>query len=293
MQPKSNWQAVKQFGYKLGLDLWQLLKSVPLAIVDGVKYFVLNVQKLGYEFLTLLIMIAVGVVLASIGNEVKAVLHDTYVVGDEAQTITNDIIGVLATLAHDVQKVDHFFGGHKHFGLNKVEFMGPLMPYKDRHEICDAFTSVTNEVLFIPIMMTNTHVCPIVRYFWGTSLEWLMRLLFFWGYEDADPKYGNCRLSTNDYVCFGIEFGEFMILRFLVPLAVFFWFLWPLLLHRIVVRVLVLAELLVSTVVHAIRWFFWRELFPVRASNFDTSVMQHLLGHVRAELHENSRRRSG
>lgn len=126
--------------------------------------------------------------------------------------------------------------------LNFEHFIQSLDDVQDASELCSPFSSLSYEILFPIRYALNNHVCPIVRYMYGTLVytpfAWLMSMFYF-DANPNDPVNGNCTDIEAQYICFFLEFGDVLI-YILTPLMLISFF-WPFI-SKFVVAVIKLAE---------------------------------------------------
>lgn len=127
--------------------------------------------------------------------------------------------------------------------LGFEHFIQSLDDVNDATTLCSPFTnSLSYEILFPLRYALNNHVCPLVRYMYGTFVytpfAWLMSMFYF-DANPNDPINGNCIEIEAAYICYFLEFGDILI-YVITPLMLISFF-WPFI-SKLVIAVLKLAE---------------------------------------------------
>lgn len=138
----------------------------------------------------------------------------------------NDVEGVVGGAVNGIAKGIGALTGHHvhHVSLPKIPIstIDKLEPWAADIEragtACPVFGVWWNMVAFIPRALLNSYVCPIWRFVWpAPPLRWALWPIFFWLSYDAAPiQSANCAWLDDATLCFGLDFGHFM-LHWLLP----------------------------------------------------------------------------
>ena len=138
----------------------------------------------------------------------------------ESAKIVDTIVNGLLRFIHRITSFFHIHWHPPYIGLEDhlLEFKSPNPRY-----ICSELASYTAMFLVFPRMRWSPHICPIMRYFYGTPIDTIMSPFIGWSSYDWTPEGmyrlfsivfalttsrlgNNCRKPRNLTICIVCEF---------------------------------------------------------------------------------------
>ncbi|NDC61512.1 MAG: hypothetical protein EBZ60_05790 [Betaproteobacteria bacterium] len=184
-----------QFRFKwLVVDLEHLVAAlaglVP-AIAKCVRNVIEAIQLIVVTLIIALFLLLIAVILWSISEAWRyGIAIAVYETAYGTQVMVDAIIKA-------IDKVASWFSS---FHINPVTYADKISEFKSPH-VCDPFDSYEAVIFYLVRLTFSRHVCPAMRYIYGTPLETMvwpfMRPFSF----DPAPEKSNCREPSNSEYC--------------------------------------------------------------------------------------------
>lgn len=240
---------------KIGDDLLNLLKN----LLEGVGKLILQIMEAPEAVFVLILAVAIILISSAawmrLGHLLESSAYVSYEVAHLVEKIVNGIISAINKLIGWLR-----FFIHRHVTIDELHFADKLDAYGDKATICRHFHKTMNVALFLPQVILNEHLCPVVRYTYGTPLWDIVANMLAFGYVDArPPPYGdNCAITEADVFCFVANGWRAWI--YLAPLLVILYLAKPF--SRAIGSAIKLAIDVLDTLLVIIITFLQNELFP-------------------------------
>ena len=125
------------------------------------------------------------------------------------------VANVIITAGHDMRGLLDIIGTTLNWEIKAINFLVSLFThhhheidittyvkfFENAKKICGAYT-VADSLDYLPRVMLNDSVCPIMRYLWQTPVFSLLNIVMTAFYFDANPNGGNCSVSVDELLCF-------------------------------------------------------------------------------------------
>ena len=195
---KQLWDAVSGFGPPLLKTLNNVLTLMPVAGPVGILFVVLVVIAI--------VMFVISVIFRDVIGEV---IYETAKLSED---VIDGIIGV-------IDKVMKFF--HAHPRPNKLYYAERIEFMKNKH-MCDPYDSYSATILYVIRSKVSWHVCPTIRYMYGTPAGVIMMTVLTWFSFNPAPEGANCaQPAYAEYCVYFIENWRFWVLAGALMLALF------------------------------------------------------------------------
>lgn len=182
-------EAVFDFGPPILKTLNNVLMLMPVAGPVGILFVVLVV-----------IAIAAFAIAWIFRNVIGEVVYE---IAKLSEDVIDGIIGV-------IDRVMKFFHAHprpdKLYYAEHIEFM------KNKH-MCDPYDSYGATILHVVRSKTSRHLCPTIRYLYGTPAGVVLMTILTWFSFDPAPEGANCmEPSYAEYCVYFIENWRFWVM---------------------------------------------------------------------------------
>jgi hypothetical protein len=264
---------------RVGIDAVDIVKNVFI----GIGNLILQIAEMPEAFFALILAVGIILITTAMWMRLGHLLEDTaYISYEVAHLIEEMVNAVISGINRLIGWVGFLI--HKHLHIDELHFAEKLAAYKNKNTICHHFHNTMNVALFLPQAMLNKHVCPVVRYTYGTPLWDITTVLLAPGFVDARPlPYGdNCAITEADVFCFVAN--GWRAWGYLAPILIIGFLVKPF--AKTIKSAVKFAIDLADTVLVMVVAFLQHELFPHQvvlpsaSTALFTKSIEHTLGHT-------------